>query len=174
MDEKIIKKWRSKLAELIERARASAETADFDARLELADELQHFIMDNPPSIPEQPETAEFEEMDKIARGVHDGLLLAAINERLAIIAGQTAEFAGLTKKIKAQSEANEKKAKSLRFEKTQRVLASVTETVVAINDLAQVVDEQTGSEEEMAALAKQLAKTLAALQDLRALAEEVV
>jgi hypothetical protein len=174
MDEKIIKKWRSKLAELIERARASAATADFDARLELADELQRFIMDNPPSIPEQPETAEFEEMDKIARGVHDGLLSSAIDERLAIIAGQTAEFAGLTKKIKAQTDANEKKAKSLRFEKTQRLLASVTETVVAINDLAKVVEEQTGSEEETAALAKQLEKTLAALQDLRDLAEEIV
>ena len=174
MDEKIIKKWRSKLADLLEQARTSAEATDFDARLELADELQHFIMENPPSIPEQPETAEFEEMDKIARSVHDGLLLTAINERLAITASQTAEFAGLTKKIKSQTDANEKAANSLRFEKTQRVLASVTETVVAIKDLAQVVENQTGSEEEMAALAKQLAKTLAALQDLRSLAEEVV
>src|SRR5688500_7443931 len=142
MDEKIIKKWRTKLGELLEKARASAQTINLDERLKLADELQAFIMGNPPSVPDQPETAEFEEMDKIAHAVHQGLLQTAISDRLAIIVGQTAEFAVLTKKIKSQTEANVREAQSIRFEKTQKVLAAVNQTVVAIKELTQQVDGQ--------------------------------
>src|SRR5688572_26855979 len=139
MDAKTIKKWRDKLSELLESARAVAQSTSLTERLALADELQAFIIDNPPALPEQPETLEFEEMDRIARKAHDGLLLDAIGERVAIIMGQTAELAGLTKKIQGQALANEKAAKSLRFEKAQKVASSATATVIAIKELKEQI-----------------------------------
>lgn len=171
MDAKIIKKWRDKLAELLEEARTVAQSSSLGDRLALAAELQAFIIDNPPALEEQPETLEFEEMDKIARQAHDGLLLDAINDRVAIVMGQTAELAGLTKKIQGQTAANEKSAKSLRFEKAQNVISTTTATVIAIKDLKQQVENQTIADEDVAALLKKLEKTLETLQDLRSAVE---
>jgi hypothetical protein len=171
MDAKIIKKWRDKLAGLLEESRAVAQSTSLAERLALADELQAFIIYNPPSLEEEPETLEFEEMDKIARQVHDGLLLDAINDRVAIVMGQTAELAGLTKKIQGQTAANEKAAKALRFEKAQNVISTTTATVAAIKELKQQVETQTIAGEDVAALGKKLGEALETLQDLRTAVE---
>lgn len=171
MDAKIIKKWRDKLSGLLEEARAVAQSTSLGDRLALADELQAFIVDNPPALEEQPETLEFEEMDRIARQAHDGLLLDAINDRVAIIMGQTAELAGLAKKIQGQTAANEKAAKSLRFEKAQNVISATTAAVIAIKDLKQQVENQTIADGDVAALLKKLEKALETLQDLRTTVE---
>ena len=171
MDSKIIKKWRDKLTGLLEKARTVAQSASLDDRLALADELQAFIIDNPPSLIDEPETLEFEEMDRIARGAHDGLLVAAIDERLAVIMGHTAELAGLAKKIQVQTAANEKAARSLRFEKAQKVVSTTTATVIAIKELKEQVESQTLADEDLSDLNKKLAKTLESLLDLRTAVE---
>jgi hypothetical protein len=171
MEPKTIKKWRDKLGELLDRARTVAQSGSLDERLSLADELQNFIIDNPSSLPEQPETAEFDEMDRIARAVHDGLLVDAMNERIAAVMTQTAELAGLTKKIQAQTALNEKSARTLRLETAQKLIVSVTGTVAAIKDLKAQVEGQTASDEDLTALSKKLGSALSALQDLRDVVE---
>ncbi|MEO7411906.1 MAG: hypothetical protein ABIZ81_00995 [Opitutaceae bacterium] len=171
MDAKTIKKWRDKLGSLLEAAREVAQTTSLGERLALADKLQAFIIDNPASVADQPETAEFEEMDKIARAAHDGLLLDAINERVAIIMGQTAELAGLTKKIQGQTALNETAARALRFEKAQKVVSSTTATVIAIQELREQVEKQTIADADLVELGKKLSKALETLQDLRAAVE---
>jgi long-subunit acyl-CoA synthetase (AMP-forming) len=171
MDAKMIKKWRDKLSELLESARAVSQSPDLGERLAVADELQAFIVDNPPALADQPETAEFDEMDKIARKAHDGLLLDAIGERVAAIMSQTAELAGLAKKIQGQTAANEKAARTLRFEKTQQVLATTNAAVLAIKDLKTQVENQTLADKDVAALGKKLSKALETLQDLRSAVE---
>lgn len=173
MDAKTIKKWRDKLSGLLENARAVAQNASLEERLAVADELQIFIIDNPPSVAHQPETAEFEEMDKIARAAHDGVLLDGIGERIAIIMGQTAELAGLGKKIQGQAIANEHAARSLRLEKAGNVVSTVTATVVAIKELKAQVEIQTASDKDVIELSRRLNTTLEALQDLRAMVETV-
>lgn len=171
MDAKTIKKWRDKLSALLESAREVAQTTSLVDRLALADELQAFIIDNPPSVADQPETVEFEEMDKIARKAHDGLLLDAINDRVAIIMGQTAELAGLTKKIQGQAVVNEKVARALRFEKAQKVVSSTTAAAIAIKELKEQVETQTFADADLVELGKKLNKALETLQDLRAAVE---
>jgi hypothetical protein len=173
MDAKTIKKWRDKLSALLERARGVAQTDSLADRLEVAEELQAFILDNPPVLVAQPETLEFEEMDKIARQAHNGLLLDAINDRIAVIMGQTAELAGLTKKVQGQTAANEKAAKALRFEKAQKVVSSATQTVIAIKELAAQIETQPAEEADIVDLEKKLSKALETLQELRAAVEAV-
>lgn len=171
MDPKIIKKWRDKLADLLDRARTVAQTGNLDARLALADELQAFIVDNPPALPDQPETAEFDEMDRIARRAHDGLLLDAINDRIAAIMSQTAELAALAKKIQGQTAANLAAAKTIQLEKTRKVVSTVNDTVSAIQDLQTQLDSLPGRADDLVELGKKLAKALQTLQDLRAAVE---
>ena len=167
MDPKIIKKWRDTLADLLEEARAEAQNDSLDARLAVADSLHDFIMNNPPSLPDQPETAEFDEMDAIARKAHDGLLLDGISGRVAAIMSQTAELAALTKKVQGQTAANQQAAKSIQLEKAQKVIASVTDTVNALKDLKTQIENQPLTDDGLAALAKKLGKVMETLQDLR-------
>lgn len=168
MDPKIIAVWRAKLTDLLARARDIAQTGSLDERLALADELQDFIIDNPSAVPEQPETAEFDEMDKIARKAHDGLLLDAINDRLATIMGQTAELAGLTKKIQGQTTANAQAAKSILLEKARQVVAATNDAVTAIKALKIQVESQTiAGGGDLGALGDALNKALQSLQELR-------
>ncbi len=167
MDPKIIKKWRDNLADLLEQARDVAQDTGLDQRLAVADSLQEFIMNNPQSLPDQPETAEFDEMDTIARAAHDGLLLDAITSRVAAIMAQTAELAGLTKKVQGQIAADQQAAKSIQLEKAQKVVSSVTDTVDALKDLKAQLENQPLTEEGLDDLAKKLGKAVQVLQDLR-------
>ena len=167
MDPKIIAKWRSTLSGLLDEAQGVAQNDDLTERLKVAADLQDFIMNNPQSLPDQPETAEFDEMDAIARKAHDGLLLDGISSRVAAIMGQTAEFASLTKKIQAQTAADQQAAKSIQLEKAQKVVASVTDTVNAIMDLKKQLETQPATADGLADLIKKLGKAVQTLQDLR-------
>lgn len=171
MDPKLIKKWRNALADLLSQADDVAVNPDLMVRRAVAKKLQEFIMDNPPSLSTEPGTAVFDEMDAIARQAHDALLLAAVTDRVAGIASRSAEFAGLTKKVAAQTAANEKSARSLRLEKAGKVVSSVTEAVNAIKELKAQLEDQPSTEEDFTQLAAQLGKAVQSLQDLRATVE---
>lgn len=171
MDAKIIKKWRDKLAELLEQARDVAQDDSLDTRLAVADSLQDFILNNPQALPDQPETAEFDEMDAIARKAHDGLLLDAISSRVAAIMAETAEFVGLTKKMQNQIAANQQAAKAIQLEKAQKVVSSTTAAVIAMKDLKAQLENQPATEEGITDLIKKLGKAMQSLQDVRTAVE---
>ena len=165
--EKSRQTWRDKLEALLAESRAAAQNDDFNLRIKVAEKLQDFIVENPLSQPTEPETAEFDEMDKIARNAHDALLLDSLGERVAAIVSQSAELAGLTKKVQTQTAANEQAAKSLRLEKVQKVVVAVTGTIGAIQDLKAQLENLSATEEGAAALTKSLAEAIQTLQDLR-------
>lgn len=171
MDPKIIKDWRDKLSALLDRANAIALNPDLLARRAVAKDLQAFIMDNPPSVSTEPETAEFDEMDAIARKAHDALLLSVVEDRVAAIASRSAELAGLTRKVAAQTAANEKAARSLRLEKAIRVASTATETVNAIKELKAQIEDHPSTEQDFTELTKHLGIALQSLQDLRTAVE---
>src|ERR1051325_9090405 len=132
--------WRTKLDELLEAARAAAQVEDLDKRLEVADRLTEFIVNNPPVLPQDPSTAEYEDMDRVAKDSHDGLLLATIQERVAAIMSQTAELALLRKQYENRTASIREAAASIRLEKARRVVDTTTGAVSAMMDLKKEID----------------------------------
>jgi hypothetical protein len=172
MDPNIIKKWRETLSALLDRAQAAAQSDALAERLALAGELQDFIIDNPSSDQADPATAELDEMDQIARKAHDGLLLSALADRVAMVVGQSAELAGLTKKIQGQTAANAQSARSLRLEQAQKVVAATTDAVTAIKTLKTQIESQGSTDADVTALLDKMSATLQSQQDLRSTVEQ--
>ena len=167
MPKKTIQSWRDQLNGLLEQARTAGQAGTDEERIAVADELRNFISDTPSVLPDQPETAEFAEMDKIALGAHNALLLGAAEARVAAIMANTAELAGLAKKVQAQTAANEQAARSIRLEKARKVVVASTDAIAAITELKTQIEAQTGAEGQVAVLGEKLGKALAALRDLR-------
>src|SRR5262245_61483182 len=137
--------WRAKLDELLEIARDAAKNDDLDARLAIADRLTQFIIRNPPVVMEDPATAEYDDMDRIAREAHDALLLTSIEERVAGIMSRTAELATLRKRVEGRTAANRAAASSIRLEKARHVVDSTTATVAAMMDLKKDIERAADS-----------------------------
>lgn len=162
--------WRAKLDELLQAARAVAQNDNLDTRLEIADRLTEFIVRNPPTVPDNPATAEYEHMDRVAKDAHDALLLATIQERVAGIMSQTAELAALRKKIEGRTAINREAAASIRFEKARRVVAIATDAVAAMMDLKKEIERAADSgvqDADIVALGKQLDASIGRIQTLR-------
>jgi len=169
--------WRAKLDELLADARAVAQNDDLDSRLEMADRLTQFIIRNPPTLPEDPASAEYEEMDRIARECHDALLLEAIQQRVVAIMGRTAELAALRKKFDAQTSANQQAAASIRLEKARRVVESTTAAVAAMMDLKKELDgaiDAGAADADISALAKTVGTLIEKLQAVRSDVETIL
>jgi len=162
--------WRAKLDELLQAARTAAQTDELDARLKVADRLTEFIVNNPPTLTDDPATAEYEDMDRVAKDAHDALLLATIQERVAGIMSKTAELAALRKKIEGRAAANREAAASLRFEKARRVVMATTDSVAAMMDLKKEIERAADAgiqDADMVALGKQLDVLIERTQTLR-------
>jgi len=163
-------RWRAKLEELLSAARGAAAADDLDARLEIADRLTEFIIRNPPALAQDPASLAYEEMDRIAKEAHDGLLLASIQERVAAIAGRTAELARLTKEVESQVAENEKAAATLRLEKARRMVDATTGAIATMLDLKKELEcaAATGaSQADWEALATEINTLVARIQKLR-------
>lgn len=171
MDQKLVTKWRDILAKLLEKADDAATEPDLNVRRGVARSLQEFIIDNPPFVADEPESAVFREMDEIATKAHDALLLSVIEDRVAAIAARSVELAGLEKKIAVQTAANDKEAKSIRLEKATAVVSSITSAVSSIKALKAQLEEAPGSEEDLTALVRQLGRAVESLQALRTAVE---
>ena len=168
--------WRAKLDELLAAARDAAKIDDLDQRLEVADRLTAFIINNPPVLSSDPSTLEYDDMDRVAKEAHDGLLLATIQERVAVIMSKTAELAALRKKIEGRSAANRKAAESIQLEKVRRVVDATTEAVSAMTDLKKQIDsaQENGLQnEEMLALGQKLETLIASIQTVRSEVETI-
>ena len=170
MKPETIQKWRDKLEALLQRAQAAA-SEPLPARLAIAKQLQDFIVDNPATLDDDPDTAVFAEMDDIAGKAHDALLVTAIEERVAGIASRSAELAGLEKKVSAQAAANDKAAKAIRLEKATQVVSSVTAAVNSIKELKTAIEASPATTEEFEALLTKLTDAMATLQKVRAAVE---
>lgn len=162
--------WRDKLDELLAEAKKAAQVDDLDQRLKVADRLTQFIVNNPPALPDDPASVEYEEMDRVAKDAHDALLLATIQERVAGIMGRTAELAALRKKIESRIAANREAAASIRLEKARRVVESTTNAVAAMMELKKEIEraaEAGAQEADLAALGRQLGSLIEKIQTLR-------
>jgi hypothetical protein len=162
--------WRTKLDQLLAAARETALKDDLSARLAMADRLTQFIIRNPPALLADPASAEYEEMDRIARQCHDALLLGAIQERVAEIMSRTAELAALRKKFEHQTTANLQSAASIRLERVRKVFESTTVAVAAMGDLKKELDrtiEAGAATADITALAAQVGGLIERLQAVR-------
>jgi hypothetical protein len=169
--------WRAKLDELLKAAREVAQDDDLDKRLAVADRLTRFIVNNPPALPDDPATAEYDDMDRVAKDAHDALLLATIQERVAGIMSKTAELASLRKKIEGRTAANREAAASIRLEKARRVVEATTGAVSAMKDLKKEIEQGIGSgveDADLAALGKQLDTLIERIQTLRSNVETIM
>jgi hypothetical protein len=150
--------WRTKLDQLLAAARETAQKDDLSARLAMADRLTQFIIRNPPALPAVPASAEYEEIDRIARQCHDAL--RAPSGRVAEIRSRTAELAALRKKFENQTTANQQSAASIRLERVRKVLESTTAAVTAMGDLKKELDQTIaggGATPDITGLAAQVA-----------------
>jgi hypothetical protein len=84
-----------------------------------------------------------------------GLLLGAIQERVALIMSKTAELAALRKTVEDRTAANRKAASSIRLEKARRVVDATTEAVATMVDLRNEINRNSSEDGDMAVLAKQ-------------------
>jgi hypothetical protein len=168
--------WRSKLDELLATARKEAQKDDLDARLAMADRLTEFIVRNPPALPEDPASAEYDEMDRVAHECHDALLLAAVQQRVAAIMSRTAELAAIRKKFDNETTANQQSAASIRLEKARKVVESTTAAVSAMTDLKNELDKAINAgaaDADIKQLAKQVGTVIEKLQDVRTSVEAI-
>jgi hypothetical protein len=162
--------WRAKLDELLAAAGATAQKDDLEARLTIADRLTQFTINSPPALASDPASAEYDEMDRIARKCRDALEDDAIEQRVAAITNRTAELAALRKKFESQTTANQQSAASIRLERVRRVLESTTAAVTAMGDLKKELDQTIAggaATPEVIALATQVAGLIDRLQAVR-------
>ncbi len=161
--------WRNKLDELLIEARKAAQTDDLESRLQMADRLTEFIINNPPAIQGDPASAEYEEMDRIARECHDALILDSVQQRVSSIMSRTAELAVLRKKFDSTTASNQKAALVISLEKTRRVVESTTAAIAAMADLKKDIEQSvaTGSTDpDISALANQIGLLIEKLQSV--------
>jgi hypothetical protein len=157
--------WRAKLDELIAAAREAMQDDDLDKRMAIANRLTDFIVYNPPALPEDLSTAEYEEMDRVAKGIHDALLLATIRERVAAIMSTTAELAAYRKKIEGRPT-----AAATASAKVRRVVNASTAAIAAMADLKKEIERAASGrapDPKMTALGTQLAALIDAVQTFR-------
>jgi hypothetical protein len=174
---KTLADWRGKLDELLRAARDVSQSEIVDVRMNVAERLTHFIIENPPTLDSDPATEEYEELDRVAKAAHDSLLLGTIQQRVAAIMGHIAEVAILRKKMENRVAANLEAAAALRLEKAKRVVDSATQCVAVMLDLKKEIANAStngASSAELAALEKQLETVIDGIQALRNDVEKIV
>lgn len=163
--------WRDRLESLLADAIDAIESDD-QSRQKCAQQLHDFIRENPASVPSDPSSGVFEEMDTIARSVRDALFLESVSGRVAAIMSRAYELGELEKKVRVQAAFNEQEARTLRLEKSRQVVATTTATIEALKALKLQLDEGAESDQTFTAMSRRIAKVVDALQDLRAQVEE--
>lgn len=171
MDEQTIRDWHDKLHDLLTRAASLAGTGSGDERRALADEIQRFIMDKPMPRSGEAGAVELKDMDQIAIKARDDLRLAIVSDRISAIAGRSAEFASLTAKVRDRAAVNDGAAKAIRLERSRKVVAAVTDSVNAIEELKEQIEQQALTEESLRELKKKLLATAESLKALKASVE---
>ena len=133
-DIKDVNGWRNKLAELIDDAKRPAAGNDDDARMSMAERLNHFIENS------RPQSPEINQMDDLAGKTALSLMRQTVEERMAELTVRGTELAKLTKALDAQSDALAASADSIRLTRTREVVNVLTRSVDALNQFRTAVD----------------------------------
>lgn len=133
-DIKDVNGWRNKLAELIDDAKRAAAGNDDDARMSMAERLNHFIENS------RPQSPEINQMDDLAGKTALSLMRQTVEQRMAELTVRGTELAKLTKALDAQSDALAASADSIRLTRTREVVNVLTRSVDALNQFRTAVD----------------------------------
>ena len=155
--------WKEKLQELIQAAESAARENDARQIAEVSDRLVAFIINSTPD-----DSTAIREMDRIAKKTRNDLIKGAIEERLAGIAERTGELAVLDAEIRSIARESEENAASIRLEKAQNVVKSLTDTVGTLKDFKSSL--KTGTDVEVA---QSLEQIILQIQTLRSQIEGI-
>jgi hypothetical protein len=155
-DIKDVNGWRNKLAELIDDAKRAAAGNDDDARMSMAERLNHFIENS------RPQSPEINQMDDLAGKTALSLMRQTVEERMAELTVRGTELAKLTKALDAQSDALAASADSIRLTKTREVVNVLTRSVDALNQFRTAVDA-----DDTAGLVASVEDLLTRIQEVR-------
>jgi len=148
--------WNAKLGELLGAAATAAEQNSLGPRLAVSERLTQFVISSMPSTPE------ILALDQIANNARSSLLRATIEERLTELAQRQGELAALTKKMSVVTAVANQSAASLRLEKANQVVKSLTESVKSLKDLKTTLK---GDDDQQ--LASSLEKLIVSIQKTR-------
>jgi hypothetical protein len=155
-DIKDVNGWRNKLAELIDDAKRAAAGNDDDARMSMAERLNHFIENS------RPQSPEINQMDDLAGKTALSLMRLTVEERMAELTVRGTELAKLTKALDAQSDALAASADSIRLTRTREVVNVLTRSVDALNQFRTAVDA-----DDTAGLVASVEDLLTRIQEVR-------
>ncbi len=155
-DIKDVNGWRNKLAELIDDAKRAAAGNDDDARMSMAERLNHFIENS------RPQSPEINQMDDLAGKTALSLMRQTVEQRMAELTVRGTELAKLTKALDAQSDALAASADSIRLTRTREVVNVLTRSVDALNQFRTAVDA-----DDTAGLVASVEDLLTRIQEVR-------
>lgn len=155
--------WKAKLTELLTECEAAAAQSDIGPRLAISERLTQFVLKS------RPNTPEILALDDVANAARSALLRNTIEERLHALSERRGELASLTKKLAIVTEAANAAAASVRLERANKVVTSLTDAVRTLKDLRQTLEQGTDD-----ALVAAIEKLIASMQSVRKTVEGVV
>ncbi len=144
--------WRAKLESLLSEAEALPANADVQTRLKMNRRLTDY------QLRSSPNSEEILELDAIAEAARAAVIKAGIEERLEGLAAGSAELARLTKQLRERAAGLQSDAKSLRFERVDKTVQALSESIRCIRDL--ISSFESATEEELVRKSERLITTL--------------
>lgn len=144
--------WRAKLESLLREAEALPANADVQTRLKMNRRLTEF------QLRSTPNTDEILELDAIAEAARAAVIKAGIDERLEGLAEGSAALARFTKQLRDRAASLQADARSLRFERADAAVRSITDSIKSIRDLIAAMD--IASDEDLVKKSERLITTL--------------
>ena len=152
--------WSAKLQELLQKAQTVGDT--LDERMALSEQFVEFIINS------HPNTDNIKRLDAIADKARKGVLLSAIEKRVAAISDRTGELALITKSFQETAAKAQAEARSIRLEKARGVVDSLEKTVKSI----QVLSESLKGDDDVL-LTQSLMDSVSTLTNLKTKVQEV-
>ena len=149
--------WNEKLSELLGAAEQAAQEDDLAPRLAVSRRLTDFVVNSTPNTPE------ILALDQIANATRSALLRATIEERLQSLAEREGELASLTKKMALVTTAANESAASIRLQRANNLVKSLTESVQSLKEFQGVLSADSTDAELVASVEK----VVASIQKLR-------
>jgi len=144
--------WRAKLESLLREAEALPANADVQTRLKMNRRLTDY------QLRSTPNTDDILELDAIAESARAAVIKAGIDERLEGLAAGSAELARFSKQLRQRTSGLQADARSLRFERADKAVQALSESIRSIRDL--IASLETSTEEELVKKSERLITTL--------------
>lgn len=144
--------WRAKLESLLREAEALPANANVQTRLKMNRRLTDF------QLRSTPNSDDILELDAIAEAARAAVIKAGIDERLEGLAEGSAALARFTKQLRQRAASLEADARSLRFERADKAVQSLTDTIRTVRDLIDTLD--AAAEDDLVKKSERLITTL--------------